>query len=150
VNPTSSGEGLVEGLIDDGMCFGCGPDNPIGLRLTFAWNDTRYETRWTPQAAHQGWAGRAHGGMVALVLDEILSRAALTTHGLSWVTAELTTRLVRPARIGVPLVGQSWVQSARPRLIVCFGEVREEESGLLIATGQAKMMPVKPLKKEQL
>lgn len=130
-------------LLDDGMCFGCGPDNPIGLRLTFAWNGDRYETRWTPQRPHQGWAGRVHGGLVALVLDEILSRAALTTHGLHWVTAELTTRLVRPARIGVPLLGQAWVASARPRLIVCGGEVREQESGIVVATGQAKMMPVK-------
>ena len=130
-------------LQDDGLCFGCGPDNPIGLRLTFAWNGNRYETRWTPLPAHQGWAGRVHGGMIALVLDEILSRAALTTHGMHWVTAELTTRLVRPARIGVPLVGQAWVERARPRLIVCAGEVREEASGSVIATGQGKMMPVR-------
>jgi acyl-coenzyme A thioesterase PaaI-like protein len=130
-------------LVDDGMCFGCGPDNPIGLRLTFAWIGDRYETHWTPQAAHQGWAGRAHGGIVALVLDEILSRAALTTHGLYWVTAELTTRMIRPARTGVPLVGQSWISSTRSRLIVCAGEVREEASGELVATGWGKMMPVK-------
>ncbi len=135
-------------LVDDGMCFGCGPENPIGLRLTFAWVADRYETHWTPLAAHQGWAGRAHGGIVALVLDEILSRAALTTHGLDWVTAELTTRLVRPARIGVPLVGRSWVQSAHSRLIVCAGEVREAEGGALVATGLGKMMPAGRGKKE--
>lgn len=132
-------------LVDDGMCFGCGPDNPIGLRLRFSWNTDgdRYETHWTPQAMYQGWAGRAHGGIVALVLDEILSRAALTTHGLNWVTAELTTRLVRPARVGLPLVGQAWVESARPRLIICRGEVREQDSKTLVATGLAKMMPVR-------
>jgi uncharacterized protein (TIGR00369 family) len=134
-------EGDDATLVDDGMCFGCGPDNPIGLRLTFAWVGGRYETRWTPQAAHQGWAGRAHGGIVALVLDEILSRAALTTHGLHWVTAELTTRLVRPARVGVPLVGRAWVRSARSRLIVCDGEVREAEGEALVATGVGKLMP---------
>ena len=131
------------GLVDDGMCFGCGPGNPIGLRLTFAWVEGRYETRWTPQAAYQGWAGRAHGGIVALVLDEILSRAALTTHGLHWVTAELTTRMLRPARVGVPLVGRSWVCSARSRLIICEGEVREEVGGALVATGLGKMMPMR-------
>ena len=140
MTPPDSAPTILE---DDGMCFGCGPNNPIGLRLTFAWNGGRYETRWTPQRLHQGWAGRTHGGMIALVLDEMLSRAALTTHGLHWVTAELTTRLLRPAQIAVPLIGQAWVESARPRLIVCAGEVREEDGGALVATGRAKMMPVK-------
>ena len=139
MTPPDSAPAVLE---DDGMCFGCGPNNPIGLRLTFAWRGDRYETRWTPQRLHQGWAGRTHGGMIALVLDEILSRAALTTHGLHWVTAELTTRLLRPAQIDVPLIGQAWVESALPRLIVCAGEVREE-GGALVATGRAKMMPVK-------
>jgi acyl-coenzyme A thioesterase PaaI-like protein len=140
-----TGKQTETALVDDGLCFGCGPENPIGLRLRFAWNETgdRYETHWTPQVLHQGWAGRAHGGMVALVLDEILSRAALTTYGLNWVTAELTTRLARPARIGVPLVGQAWVESARSRLILCRGEVREQESRILVATGLGKMMPVR-------
>ena len=91
----------------------------------------------------QGWADRVHGGLLALVLDETLSRAALERHGLHWVAAELTTRLVRPASVGVPLVGQAWVERARPRLIVCAGEVREQDGGALVATGLAKMMPVK-------
>ncbi len=130
-------------LNDDGLCFGCGPHNPIGLRLTFAWDGDVYGTRWTPAPEHQGWAGIVHGGLLALTLDETLSRAALERHGLHWVTAELNTRLRRSARVGVPLVIEAWVESVRPKLIVVRGEIREAESGLTVATGEAKMMRVK-------
>jgi len=130
-------------LENDGYCFGCGPANPIGLKLTFRRDDDKYSALWTPSKEHQGWAGRIHGGLLALVLDEALSRAALERHGLHWVTAELTTRLLAPALIGEPLQVTAWVADARPRLIVCAGEVRALSTSVLIASGQAKMMQAK-------
>ena len=136
----SETEDVLANLEDDGMCFGCGPRNDVGLRLTFAWDGDTYWTRWTPARPHQGWADRVHGGLLALVLDEALSRAALERHGLHWVTAELTTRLRRPAAIGEVLRVEARIVSVRPRLIVCAGEVRTEAGGLVVASGQAKMM----------
>ena len=81
-----------------------------------------------------------HGGLLALVLDEALSRAALKKHGLHWVTAELSTRLKLPATVGEPLRVTAWIETVRPRLIACAGEVRAVTGNRLIATGQAKMM----------
>ena len=127
-------------LENDGFCFGCGPRNPIGLKLTFEWDGDTYQTLWTPAREHQGWASRVHGGLLALVLDEALSRAALERHGLHWVTAELTTRLKAPAIVGETLRVTARIEAVRPRLIVCTGEVRTEASSKLIATGHAKMM----------
>ncbi len=130
-------------LDDDGFCFGCGPRNPIGLRLTFAWDGDTYSALWTPAPEHQGWAGRVHGGLLALVLDETLSRAALSRYGLEWVTAELVTRLVRPAWVGTPLRVEATLASVRRALIVCTGQVREEDGGRIVASGQAKLMRAK-------
>ncbi len=135
--------GSEPGLVDDGLCFACGPHNPIGLHLAFAWDGDVYGSRWTPLPEHQGWAGRVHGGLLAVVLDEVLSRAALERHGLHWVTAELTTRLRRPAPIGVPLVIEAEIKTARRSLIVSRGEIREETTGTVVATGEAKLMRVK-------
>ncbi len=130
-------------LTDDGLCFGCGARNPIGLRLAFHWDGDLYRAPWTPRREHQGWADRVHGGLLALVLDETLSRAALERHGLHWVTAELTTRLRRPAAIGVPLIVEGSVTIVRRSLIVSRGQVREADSGQTVATGEAKLMRVK-------
>lgn len=126
-------------LTDDGLCFGCGPRNETGLKLTFAWDGDTCVTTWTPRPEHQGWADRVHGGLLALMLDEVLSHAALERHGLYWVTAELTTRLKRPALVGHPLRAQAKVIAVRSRLIVCEGDIRTED-GLVVATGSAKLM----------
>lgn len=130
-------------LTDNGYCFGCGPNNPIGLKLEFDWDkDTGdYTTRYTARPEDQGWQGRVHGGLVALVFDEVLSRVVLASEGYHWVTAELTTRLKRPIPIGEELVFRARVVSRRPRLIISAGEaytLNEE----VVATGTAKMMPV--------
>lgn len=130
-------------LVDDGMCFGCGQHNPIGLRLTFDFDGEIYSTRYTPDKTHQGWAGRTHGGMLALVLDEILSRVVLVQHGLDWVTVELTTRLIQPAPVGRPVDVRGRVETVRGRLITSVGEVIDAQTGQTVATGHAKLMRAK-------
>lgn len=132
--------GLDPVLTADGLCFGCGPRNPVGLCLSFFWDGDDCCADWTPTREHQGWAGRAHGGLLATVLDEALSHAALERHGLFWVTAELTARLRRPAVIGDPLRVSARIVAVRPRLILCEGEVRTHPAGVLVASGRAKMM----------
>jgi acyl-coenzyme A thioesterase PaaI-like protein len=133
----------TELLRDDGMCFACGSDNPIGLRLTFDWDGDVYCTRYVPERWHQGWSGRTHGGMLGLVLDEVLSRVVLAKFGLEWVTVEITTRLIRPAPVGRALDVRGKVESARSRLIMSSGEVIDAESGQIIALGYAKLMRAK-------
>lgn len=132
-------------LTDNGYCFGCGPNNPIGLRLTFDWDTATgdYTTRYTPRPEDQGWQGRVHGGLIALVFDEVLSRVVLAEEGYSWVTAELTTRLKQPVAVGQTLVFRARVVSRRPRLMISAGEAYTE-SGEIAATATAKMMPVRP------
>jgi len=128
-------------LIDNGYCFGCGPSNPIGLRLTFDIDETtgEYSTVFVPEQEHQGWIDRVHGGLIALVFDEVLSRVALMTLGKHWVTAELSTRLIRPALIGKPLRFKARIVTQRSRLVVTSAEAVDEELNV-IATATAKLM----------
>ena len=35
-------------------CFGCGRENPIGLKLNFCRNGDKMETEFTPTEFHQG------------------------------------------------------------------------------------------------
>ena len=130
-------------LADDNYCFGCGSSNPIGLHLTFFWDDETgdYCSVYTPAREHQGWRDRTHGGMVGLVFDEVLSRVVLEKRGHQWVTAELITRLIRPALIGETLFFRSRIESERSRLIVSVAEARLAD-GTLVATGKSKMMAV--------
>ncbi len=140
----------VTPLADDGYCFGCGSNNPIGLKLEFDWNTETgdYVTTYTPTREHQGWVGRIHGGLIAVVFDEVLSRVVLAKLGYKWVTAELTTRMVKPVAIGETMHFRARIVLERSRLTISEGEA-VDDAGELFATAMCKMMPVPALEVEE-
>lgn len=133
-------------LIDDNYCFGCGQNNPFGLKLKFAWDEESgdYMTTFTPAREHQGWAGRIHGGLVAVAFDEVLSRVVLMKRGMRWVTAELTTRIIRPIAIGETIEIRGRITLERSRLTISEGEAHSLRDGALVASARCKTMPVPP------
>ena len=96
--------------IDDGKCFACGDDNPIGLHLRFE-RAGKQSVRGhiTLDSQFQGWRNVAHGGIVIALLDEAMAHAAGAA-GYRGVTASLATRFRAPIPLG--------------RRLEIFGEVR--------------------------
>ena len=84
------------------MCFACGKDNPIGLKLHFEWDGKTARAEFTPTELHQGWSGIVHGGIISCLLDEAMSYATLFEK-IDTVTARLEVRLKQPVQIGEPL-----------------------------------------------
>lgn len=98
-------------------CFGCGPENDAGLKLTFAMRpDGRLETRFVPRAIHGGWEGVFHGGLMATLLDEAMM-AYLYHRGDNAATAELHVRFRKPVHLGDELVVEAWEESRRGPLV---------------------------------
>ncbi|RJQ38971.1 MAG: PaaI family thioesterase [Dehalococcoidia bacterium] len=85
------------------MCFGCGKDNPIGLKLEFRWNGEVARAEFTPDERHQGWSNIVHGGIITCLLDEALNYPPYFV-GLPCLTAKMEVRLRRPVMVGEPLV----------------------------------------------
>lgn len=81
--------------VDDGRCFACGPDNPIGLRLHFerVADGVHAQTTLAPQFA--GWQGIAHGGIAIALLDEGMAHAAAAA-GHRGVTGSMSVRFRAP------------------------------------------------------
>ena len=104
-------------LADDQMCFGCGSRNAGGLRLSFTVDEKKrvIESRWTPAKEHQGYADIVHGGMIGLVLDELMGNL-LWKMGFPAVTGEMTVRFLRPAKVGHPLLCRAHVRSRKGRI----------------------------------
>lgn len=95
----SSGERELAARRQNG-CFVCGPENPHGLRIGFhASGGGRAEASWTPAASVEGYAGIVHGGVVAAVLDEAMSKAAASAGGPCF-TAHLEVRYRHPVPSG--------------------------------------------------
>ena len=82
-------------LKDDDWCFACGQSNPRGLQLKdFKFDGTHYSVTWQPSRYYQGWAEILHGGIVATLLDEVMTRL-LSEQGINAATAIISTRKER-------------------------------------------------------
>jgi len=65
------GERIMEKQPNSRMCFVCGINNPIGLKLKFYTDDEgRCIARFQPKPEHQGYPGQLHGGIISTLLDE--------------------------------------------------------------------------------
>ena len=53
------------------QCIGCCPTNEAGLKMEFYEDGDDIVSFWEPQARYQGWIDVLHGGIQALLLDEI-------------------------------------------------------------------------------
>lgn len=81
-------------------CFGCGADNPLGLKLTFH-GDSEAGTAWTdfePPAFLAGGIDTMHGGFISLLLDEVSSKV-LATLGKQGVTRHLNVSFEKPVSL---------------------------------------------------
>lgn len=127
-------------------CLVCGRDNPHGLRLDLRVDPETNAVRveFTPRREHIGFEGVIHGGVLATVLDEVMVWAATWAGRRFCVCAELTTRFRCEAAVGRRLVVEAKIESNRPRLITTVGEVRDAETGEVVASGTAKYVPVPP------
>jgi acyl-coenzyme A thioesterase PaaI-like protein len=119
------------------MCFACGRDNKIGLKLKFHRDGKDVKAEFTPGEQYQGWPGVVHGGILNTILDEVMAWAAIH-RGLFCVTARMEVRIK-----STPLVGQRYIASARvtahrKRLVEAESEIMLED-GTTIAEGKATM-----------
>ncbi len=85
------------------MCFACGQENPIGLKLRFKWDGRTATTEFTPSELHQGWWGIVHGGIISCLIDEATSYATLFDK-MTTVTARMEVRLLSPIPINQRLL----------------------------------------------
>lgn len=122
--------------LDEGYCFGCGRNNPIGLKLKFIRDGDTIRTEFTPERTHQGWPGLLHGGILGTLLDEAMSNIAYAT-GNTCLTASINIRVHRPIKVGVPLVVTARITRHGRRLIETEGRACLED-GTVVAESTAK------------
>lgn len=122
--------------IDDGYCFACGPDNPIGLRLSFGPAGDGVSARCVLAPEFQGWKGIAHGGIAMALLDEAMAHAAGFA-GHRGVTASMSTRFRKPLPLGVPLSIEGRILSQRRNVLELQARVTDPAGTVLVeATGK--------------
>jgi len=96
-----TGRQISIGISD--LCFGCGENNPCGLKLKFEWDGKQVRAEFTPNKFHQGWSGIIHGGIITTILDEAMGYVAYY-EGIKCVTSSMQTRFKRPLSIDEPII----------------------------------------------
>ncbi len=110
------------------MCFLCGRQNPIGLKLEFYQDSEAEQVRveFSVAEEYQGYPGVVHGGIVAAVLDEVSGRAIMLRGSDEdmFATLRLTIRYRRPTPTDTPLIAVGWVERIGGVGAKVAGEIR--------------------------
>ena len=85
-------------------CFGCGPGNPVGLKLHFepAEDNASVSCSTTVSDQYEGPPGYLHGGIIATLLDEAMSKAN-RTRGITAMTRQMQVDYLRPVPSNSPV-----------------------------------------------
>ena len=84
-------------------CFGCGESNETGLRLKFFLApDGTVVCPATISSAFEGHPGFLHGGIIATLLDETMSKS-VRAKGLTAMTRHMEIEYHRPVRSQTPI-----------------------------------------------
>jgi acyl-coenzyme A thioesterase PaaI-like protein len=129
-------------LADDRMCYGCGILNEHGLKMKFE-HPRKGLLRSTILFGkqHQGFKDIVHGGMIGLVLDEMMVNLAWKD-GMPAVTAELTVRLKKATPVGQKVLLEAQIDREEPRALYARA-TDKNESGELLASATAACIRIK-------
>ena len=114
------------------MCFVCGLENPIGLKLFFYTDDEgRCLSRFRPRPEHQGYPGHLHGGIITTLLDETMGRV-LTQQNVWAMTGKLEIKFRKPVPLDQELTVIGELTRNRSRAYEARGEIRLPDGTLLV------------------
>lgn len=110
---TDDGRGRLLPNMEDHKCFGCSPRNASGLKMKFYAGDSSVYSYVTVPEHLCGWENVVHGGVLATILDEIMSRSVLYTARSLGMTRSMTIDFRKPAFVGQELRAEGRVLEVR-------------------------------------
>jgi uncharacterized protein (TIGR00369 family) len=131
---------LAEGTFHG--CFGCGPENPNGLRLTFVRANDGVVSRTAIGRNFAGYRDFVHGGIVAAILDEAMGWAMLHVSGRHGVTKSLRINYRRPVLVERPVAVSARVTAQQDTRVWLEARI-EDERGRLLAGAEAEWVSVR-------
>ena len=123
-------------------CFGCGPANPNGMHLEFLLADDGSVVSFPViPNTFEGPPGYLHGGIIATLLDEAMSKA-VRAQGSTWMTRKLEIDYLRPVPSGSPIRIEGRVVRHEPRKHWAEARILNEE-GTALAEGKGFFIEVR-------
>lgn len=80
-------------------CFGCASTNPLGVKMEFYEEGDEVVSYWNPGVHYQGFLNTLHGGIQALLLDEVCGWCVFRKLQTAGVTSKLEVKYLKPINI---------------------------------------------------
>jgi len=111
-----------------------GGSNPMGLG-GYLWREGDVSVmQVTLGKAFEGAPGRAHGGIVAALLDETMGLVMAINDVLAY-TVQLDISYLAPTPVNEPIVARAWLKERDGRKLLIAATVQAGETELATATG---------------
>ena len=132
-------------------CFGCGAANPIGMHLEFfRAEDGSVVSMPTVADTFEGPRGYLHGGVIATLLDEAMSKA-VRARGLTAMTRQMEVEYLRPVPSAMALRIEGHVVRnegrkhwTEARILNAHGSVLATSKGLFVEVRSSRMNGGRP------
>jgi len=123
-------------------CFGCGGDNPNGMKLSFEQDNVNRKIvgRFILGERYQGGGGFAHGGIIAMLMDEAMGKVCRFRE-VRAVTAELTVEYLKPIDVTKEIEVDGRETEMKGRNIFMTSEIRDT-AGIVLARGRARFVVI--------
>jgi len=123
-------------------CFGCGQLNPVGLHLEFFLDsDGGVVSFPTVADTYEGPPGYVHGGIIATLLDEAMSKA-VRSRGIVAMTRRLEIDYLRPVSSGSPHRLEGKLTRSEGRKHWVEAAIRDEK-GIVLAEGKGLFIEIR-------
>ena len=126
-------------------CFGCGAANQGGMLLAFEADNEKQRIigKFILGERYQGGRGMAHGGIIALLLDEVMGKVCRFENVRAAVTAELNVQFLKPVLLTEEIVVEGWKEERKGRNLFLYGEIRDG-AGVVLAKGKGRFVVLEP------
>lgn len=122
-------------------CFGCGQANPVGLHLEFSLaQDGAVVSFATVPDTYEGPPGYVHGGIIATLLDEAMSKS-VRARGIVAMTRRLEVEYLRPVPSGSPVRVEGRVTRNEGRKHWVEAKILDE-GGIALAEGKGLFIEI--------
>ena len=129
---------MADMMEDDGFCFACGQNNPIGLKLKFVEIAGRYVAKCVMDKNYQSFNGVLHGGIITTLLDEAMGGYLFHLKQPAY-TGKLEVRYRRPTPTGEQLTVSGWIAGRKRNVVEMRSEIALSD-GTITAESSAKMV----------
>lgn len=115
-------------LLKDYQCFGCAPNNPIGLKMEFFEDGEYIITQWEPSSLYEGYHNVLHGGIQATLMDEIANWVIIHKLKRTGVTNSMEVKYLKSVYLNQgKITVRGKVISEDPKCATVYAEILDFE-----------------------